>query len=42
MRYYNSILDCVGHTPLIKLHNIVAKDSPLILVKVLKIELGQL
>ncbi len=33
MRYYNSILECVGHTPLIKLNNIVTKDSPLILVK---------
>jgi cystathionine beta-synthase len=33
MKYYNTIIDCIGHTPLIRLNNIVPKDGPLVLVK---------
>lgn len=33
MKYYSSILEYIGHTPLIQLNNMIAKSRPLILVK---------
>jgi cystathionine beta-synthase len=33
MKYFNTIVDCIGHSPLIKLNNLVPNDGPLVLVK---------
>ncbi|MEO7003292.1 MAG: pyridoxal-phosphate dependent enzyme, partial [Ktedonobacterales bacterium] len=34
MRYYTSILDTIGHTPLVRLNEIAAHVPPLVLAKV--------
>ncbi|GHO90796.1 hypothetical protein KSF_008440 [Reticulibacter mediterranei] len=33
MRYYNSILDAIGNTPLIRLHRVTSDVPPLVLAK---------
>ena len=34
MRYYNSILETIGHTPLVRLHALAQSVQPMILAKV--------